>query len=204
MRKIIILLLLMPLSIKAACTSGELSPYKTLSSQVNTYYDYNEQTNKFKITVYNISDKLKIKKGDNEYFGNGTIGETIIDNLEPGQNVTLGIYPRNGECAALRIQTLYVNLPYYNEYYKDEVCINNKNILCSKWANTKNYTYEQFKKEVSSQQKQQEEIKEPEPEIEKYTFLEFLGDFYIPILLLIIISGSIAIYYLDKKSKFDF
>lgn len=203
MRKLL-LLLLIPLSVKAACTSTELSTYKSLSSQVSTYYDYNEQTNKFKITVYNISDKLKIKQNDNEYFGNGVIGETTIENLDPGQNITLGIHPKTGECEQLRIQTLYVNLPYYNEYYKDEICKNNTNTLCSKWANTKNYTYEQFKNEVTKTVKQKEETKEPEPEIKKYTFLEFLGDFYIPILLLIIISGSIAIYYLDKKSKFDF
>jgi len=203
MRKLL-LLLLIPLSVKAACTSTELSTYKSLSSHVNAYYDYNEQTNKFRITVYNISDKIKIKRDNNEYFGNGVIGETIIDNLEPGQNITLGIYPKSGECESLRVQTVYVNLPYYNSYYKDEICKNNTNTLCSKWANTKNYTYEQFKNEVSKSVKQQEEIKEPEPEIKKNTFLEFLGDFYIPILLLIIVSGSIAIYYLDKKSKFDF
>ena len=203
MRKLLLLLLL-PLSVKAACTSTELSTYKSLSSQVSTYYDYNEQTNKFTITVYNISDKLKIKRDNNEYFGNGVIGETIIDNLEPGQNVTLGIYPRNGECETLRVQTLYVNLPYYNPYYQDKVCNNNTNSLCSKWANTTSFTYEEFKQEVTRVSKQQEETKEPEPEIKKYSFLEFLGDFYMPILLLIIISGSIAIYYLDKKSKFDF
>ena len=204
MRKKLLLLLLIPLSVKASCTSTELSTYKLLSSEINTYYDYNEETNKFKITTYNISNKIKIKENENEYYSNGVIGETTIDNLNPGQNITLGIYPKEGECSSLRIRTIYVNLPYYNKYYKDELCQNNTNQLCSKWANTTNYTYEQFKNEISKTKKEPVEQIEPEPEIKKYTFLEFLGDFYIPILLLIIVSGSITIYYLDKKSKFDF
>ena len=48
------------------------------------------------------------------------------------------------------------------------------------------------------------EEKEPDKIIKKYSFFDFLGDYYIYILLMIIALGSYGIYKLDKKSKFDF
>ena len=199
----ILLLLLIPISVKATCTNEELSRYKQLASNVNSYYEYD---NNFNVTVYNISNDIKvINTNDNSTYTNSNgIGEIKINNISPGTSLTLGIYPNNGECSDYRIRTIYVNLPYSNKYYQEEVCINNSNPLCSKWANTNNYTKEQFINEVTKNKK--EEIIEPEsePEVKSFSFLEFLGDFYIPILLLIIISGSIGIYFLNKKQKFDF
>lgn len=198
----LLLLLLIPISVKAECSNQELAKYKALASNINSYYEYN---NNFNITVYNVSSDLKIvNKNDNSTYTNPSgIGEIKINNINPGQNITLGIYPNNGECSDYRIRTIYVNLPYLNKYYNEEICINNSNPLCSKWVNTNNYTKEQFINEVKEDK---EEIieKEPEPEVKTYSFLEFLGDFYIPILLVIIVSGSIAIYFINKKHKFDF
>ena len=199
----LLLLLLIPISVKANCSNQELSEYKLLATHITNYYEYN--TN-FDITVYNVSNKLKIlNKNDNtEYTTSDQIGEIKIKNINPGTSLTLGIYPNNGECSDYRIRTIYINTPYLNKYYQEEVCKNNDNILCSKWTNTNSYTKEQFINEVKKEK--QEEIIEPEPtpEIKKNVFFEILGDLYIPMLIVIIISGSIAIYILDKKQKFDF
>ena len=199
----LLLLLLIPISVKATCSNQELSEYKLLASHINNYYEYN---NNFNITIYNVSNKLKIiNKNDNtEYKTQDEIGEIKINNINPGTAITLGIYPNNGECSDYRIRTVYINTPYLNKYYEEEVCKENDNILCAKWTNTNSYTKEQFINEVKKETK--EEIIEPEsePEIKKNVFLEVLGDLYVPILIIIIISGSIAIYILDKKQKFDF
>ena len=206
MKKILLFLLMFPLTVHAFCSNQEISRYKSLSSNVDTYYDYNESENKFNITVYNLSNELRIQnKNDNSsYNTNERIGQINISNQNPGSTITLGIYPNNDNCKDYRIRTIYVYLPYYNPYYKDELCKNNNNILCSKWANTTGYTYEQFVEQVKETQKTIEEEQKPEEAARKYGFFDFLGDFYIPILLVIIVSGSIAIYFLDKKSKFDF
>lgn len=206
-KKLLLLVLIFPISVKAACTSGELTRLKNFSSNVNTYYDYNEQESKFNVTVYNLSNELKIvnKNDNNVYQTNDKLGQINIGNLNPGENIILGVYPKDGECNDYRIRTIYVTLPYYNKYYTDEVCKNNSSNLCSKWVNTSGYTYEEFVSKVKKEQQQEEVITpEPEPVVNKYGFFDFLGDFYIPILLFIIISGSIAIYFLDKKNKFDF
>lgn len=204
MKKLILILLLLPSIIKATCTTDEIKKNRNLASNISTYYEYNEEQNTFDVTIYNISSRLKIKNNNDTYYSDiEGIGQAKINNINPGTMITLGVYAKEGDCSDYRVQTIYVNLPYYNKYYKEEICKNNTNKLCSKWANTSNYTYEQLSQAV----KQEEEIiTPPQPEIEKksYTFLSFLEDFYIPILLLIIVSGSIGIYVLNKKSKFDF
>ena len=199
----LLLLLLIPLSVKATCSNQELARYKALGTNVNSYYEYD---NNFNVTVYNLSSELKIvNKNDNSTYTNPNgIGEIKINNISPGTSLTLGIYPNNGECSDYRIRTIYVNLPYLNKYYGEEVCINNNNQLCSKWVNTNNYTKEQFINEVKKTQEEEIIEPEPEPEVKNYSFLEFLGDYYIIILLVIIVSGSVAIYFIDKKQKFDF
>lgn len=199
----LLLLLLIPISVKASCTNQELSKYKALASNINSYYEYND---KFNLTVYNVSNELKlINKNDNTTYTNPSgIGEIKINNLNPGQNITLGIYPNNGECSSYRIRTIYVNLPYLNKYYQEEICTNNNNPLCSKWVNTNNYTKEQFINEVEKEKQEEQVEPESEPEVKSFSFIEFLGDFYIPILLVIIIGGSIGIYFLNKKQRFDF
>lgn len=197
----LLLLLLIPISIKAQCTNQELSRYKTLASNIDNYYEY---TDKFNITVYNLSNELKVKniKDNSIYTTQDKFGEIKINGIEPGTQVTLGIYPNSEECN-YRVQTIYINLPYLNKYYQDEVCNNNDNILCSKWVNTNAYTYEQFVAQVKKQTT--EEIKEPEKiEEKKYGFFDFLGDYYIIILLVIIITGSFGIYRLKKKDSFNF
>lgn len=197
----LLLLLLIPISIKAQCTNQDYAKYKELASNIDNYYEY---TDKFNITIYNLSNELKVKNlnDNNTYATQDKFGEIKINGIEPGTQLTLGIYPNNGECE-YRMRTIYINLPYLNKYYQDKVCENNDNILCRKWTNTNAYSYEQFVNQVKKET--QEEQKEPEKIVdEKYNFIEFLGDFYIPILLFIIITGSIGIYYLKKKDSFDF
>ncbi len=199
----LLFLLLIPISIKAQCQTQELARYKSLASNIDNYYEYNSN---FDITIYNLSNELRIvNKNDNStYVTPELVGEIRINNINPGSTLTLAVYPNNGECTDYKLRTIYVNLPYLNKYYQDEVCQNNDNKLCSKWANTNAYTYEQFVEKVKKET--QEEIIEPEPEKkeEGLWFLEFLGDYYIVILRLIIIGGSVGIYFLDKRQKFDF
>lgn len=206
-KKILLFLLLIPFSVKATCSNQELTRYKTLSSHINTYYTYNEELKKFSVTIYNTSNELKIvnKNNNKEYNIKDKIGETRIDDISPGENLKLAIYPTNGECTDYRTRTIYLNVPHLNKYYEEDVCKDNDHELCQKWANTSIYSKEQFIEKVKKETKEEEiEITPPEEKKDKYGFFDFLADFYIPILLVIIVSGSIAIYFLDKKQKFDF
>ena len=202
--KFLLCLLIIPISVKAACSSSDLSRYKSLAANINNYYDYINDN--FSVSFYNVSSELKIvdKTNNKEYLSNSNFGDVIVNGLTPGSMVNFAVYPVTGECSNYRVFTFYINLPYDNKYYNDTVCVNNSNTLCSKWVNTSMYNYDQFVNVVKKNEK--EEIVEPEPEqdVHKYGFFDFLGDYYIFILLFIIASGTIGIYFLDKKSKFDF
>ena len=203
--KFLIFLLVIPFSVNAACDYSQLSRYKILASNINNYYDYNGSS--FDVTFYNVSSELRIvdKTTNNSYLSNSNFGDVFIGGLSSGSTVNFAVYPNNGDCRDYRVYTFYVTLPYFNKYYVDSVCTNNSNPLCSKWANTSMYSYEQFVN-VVGKTKADEIVEElnPEKEIHKYGFFDFLADYYIYILLFIIVSGSIGIYFLDKKSKFDF
>jgi len=210
-KKILLIALIMflfPKNVSALCTNQQLTRYKTLASNVNSYYEYDANTNTFYAMVYNLSSDLYLidKTNNKEYWPNQVgLNDIHIYGLEPGKTITLALYPINNECRNYRVYTTYLNIPNYNQYYNDPICNNNNNILCSKWANTKNITYEQFIEKVKKETKEEiKEEKEPEKIIKKYSFFDFLGDYYIYILLMIIALGSYGIYKLDKKSKFDF
>ena len=202
--KFLLFLLIIPLSVSASCDSSSLSRYKSLAANISNYYEYNGSS--FDVTFYNVSSELKIvnKLDGREYFPNSNFGDVVINNFSDGDTSSFAVYPSTGECSIYRVFTFYINFPYYNKYSSDEICINNTSVLCSKWTNTSMYNYDQFVSAVIGDKK--EEIVSPQPVIQsrKYGFFDFLGDYYIFILLFIIISGSIGIYFLDKKSKFDF
>ena len=204
-KTIIILLILIPVKIKADCSNKELSRYKILSSYVETYYKFDENTKKMNITVYNLSDELEAQNINDSktYTSKDKKGEIKINNIEPGQTLKIGIYPKD-ECSDYRLRTIYINLPYYNKYYNEKICKNNNNSLCSKWANTEVYTREQFVKKVEIPKQEAPTKIEPEEETKNHSILEFLLNYYIVILLAIIVIGIFLIYKLDKKNKFDF
>lgn len=202
--KLLLCLLIIPISVNAACNSSELSRYKSLAANINNYYDYTSDS--FSVYFYNVSNELRIidKTNNKEYFTSSNLGDVIVNGLTPGSMVNFAVYPVTGECSNYRVFTFYINLPYFNKYYNDPVCINNSNTLCSKWSNTSMYNYDQFVNVVKNSKVEEVIEPEPEQEVHKYGFFDFLGDYYIFILLFIIASGSIGIYFLDKKSKFDF
>lgn len=204
LKKIILISIIIPVSIKAKCTNEDLSRYKLLASNIENYYTFDDNTKKMNITIYNLSNEIILKQEESIIETNDKIGEATIDNISPGQTIKLYMYPKSGECEDYALRTLYINLPHYNKYYDDEICKNNNNKLCSKWVNTDIYTKEQFEQKVKKQETQEEQQIEPETETSKNTILEYILKYYMIVLLLIITIGLILIYKLDKKQKFDF
>lgn len=206
---LIMMLLILPISIKAYCTNEQLSKYKALAGHINSYYEFNQETKKFNIKIYNINNELTILNTNNNTKitpNSSNLEQINISDLNPGNITKITVYPTNSDCSDYRVRTIYINLPYYNNYYNDPVCKNNNNKLCFKWVNTSIYTHEQFvdKVKIIKEEQPQQEDNEKEKIKNKYGFFDFLADYYIIILLLIIVSGSYGIYVLDKKSKFDF
>ena len=90
------------------------------------------------------------------HFRNGTSerkefsvkSEIILDNYGAGKSIEYKIYSNLNYCRGQYISSLYVTLPSYNPYYKDELCKGLENYtLCRRWAKV-DLTYDEFKKQM--------------------------------------------------------
>ena len=203
--KYLLFLLFIPISVNASCNASSLSRYKSLASNINNYYSFNGSS--FDVTFYNVSNELRIVdlSNNNSFVPLSNFGDVVINNVPIGSSVNYAVYPIDSECSLFRVYTFYIGLPHLNNYYTDPICVNNSSNLCFKWTNTSMYSYEQFIDKVKNS-KVDEEEQQPVPteEIKKYGFFDFLADYYIYILLVIIFGGITGIYFLNKKDRFDF
>ena len=203
--KLFLIFLIIPLSVSAECSSSQRARYRNMASNINSYSYFNGTS--FDVVFYNISNEFNIVSKDNgsSFRVSDKFGEYKISGVQPGKTYTYYVYPINNECSSIRSRTFYLDLPYYNKYYSDPVCVGSTSSLCNKWLNTANISHEEFIKRVTDENKETE-IQEIEPEKvkDKKSFFEFLSKYYMLILILIIIFGSYGIYFLNKKDSFNF
>lgn len=198
------------------CENSYLTKIQKLASNVVYTYDYVETFNEneqfgnvtFNVTISNLSDKLYLKNMNTKetYYSSD---ELVITDVKPGETLKYQIYSNGYGCHDRNLITLYVNVPHYNKYYKDDLCKKNKDHkLCGKWTYV-DKTYEEFKKILSPKD---ENIKE-EVKVEEKTFeekfaelIDYLDRNKLPIFGSIIIITLTLITFLkitDKKNEFD-
>ena len=95
MKKVLFITLLLMSSVitlKAECSYKELRELNTFASYIETSYNYNETTDKFDLTITNLSDKVYItgKIGEFYYPENG---EVHISNLNLGTTYLNAMQP---------------------------------------------------------------------------------------------------------------
>ena len=159
MKKTIILMtlfILFPVSCKALnCSYAEQAKLRKVASSVTTSYDYIEENDNvtFNVTLTNITDEIYIHDSikNIDYRFNGS-SELVIDGYEPGTNVRYLIYPTKDGCTTSYLASKYVNLPYYNKYYKDPLCEGKSYSICSKWQKV-TLSYDEFTKKINEYDK---------------------------------------------------
>lgn len=190
------------------CKFSEISKYKSLASNITTFYEYEENENgvTFSITLVNLSEELYIvdaTTGEVYQYGNS---EMTISGYSPSTTVKYAVYTTNENCSDQLLYTIRVVLPDYNPYYKDDVCIGAADYLyCQKWYKH-NLDYDTFVEKVNDYKKV--EVIEPviDPVIgDEYGLIDAIVDilaeyYYVVLIAIIIICGTI-IYITDKKSN---
>ncbi len=202
-----LLLLSIPLQTKAIlCSNEKKAQYQTLASNIKTSYTYTEAngTITFQVILSNIPEGFIIKDIKNgrtySYQGN----ELVISNLQANTSYRFDIYTSDILCDDDTLYSHYVNLPPYNPYYQDAVCIGmESHALCQKWTQM-TLSYEEFKQKVENSKITEEK---PVPETPKeevkgiYDYvLEFYLNYYYIILPIFIIGGIVIIYRYNKKN----
>ena len=215
--KIILFTFLIILPVKAfgACTVDDKVRYLTLASNITTSYDYTEANNKvtFSITIHNVHKDLVVKDNVNNknYSSNrNNLNNYTITNLKDGTNYSFSVYAKSGDCSYKLLNTVYVNLPKYNKYYKDSVCdgIESYN-LCQRWGEIGDMSYEIFKAKVEEYKKKTVIEEEPKSDDNKTTsIIEILGDFWAKYYLYITIGKIVLltpiIIIVNKRNSYDF
>lgn len=209
-----LLLVMIPSTVKASifCSYETKTYLKQLASNINISYDFVEENDRaiFKLTLSNVHKNLIIreKNTDRVFYPSSSkeLSEIVLENYESGKTYQFDVYSTVSDCNDEILMTFYVNLPYYNSYYKEEVCKGLDSYpLCTRW-NRHGLSKDKFIENVTNYK---ESLKEETPTKEEETKskgLSFLLDFYLNyyyiILPIIIVVFGFMIYRLNKKESF--
>ena len=208
MKKLLLLILIamiIPVNVKADCDNDEIIRLQKLANNINTNYEYDENTNKFKLTFTNLTSEMIIEDINNnrDYYDDV---ELVINNLDSGK-YTYYVYARNKNCYESELKIKNIQLPYLNPYYASKDCeLIPDYEYCSKWL-PKSISYETWKTNIS---KKIEELKKEEKskqiiikeslgdKIKKFITELYITHYYI--FLPLVIVSLCAIIYLKNKS----
>ncbi|MDD3392793.1 MAG: hypothetical protein PHE54_04565 [Bacilli bacterium] len=204
-----LLVMLFPLNIRASyyCDYSEKAKLKKLAANINTIYTPVISGDKatFNITINNIFDNLIVKDTSSgiSYQGNE---EITIKGYAGGISYLFEVYTDIEDCEDELLHVFYVNVPYYNPYYQDELCDGIEEYsMCQKWMSYK-VDYEKFKTNIAIYKKtSEEEIIDEVVDEETWLdiLLEYYGEYYSYLYGMIIIIGIFEIYRLDKRDSFN-
>ena len=134
----------------------------------------------------------------------------LISNLKDGTNYSFSIYAKSTDCSYKLLNTVYVNLPKYNKYYKDSACTGVESYnLCQRWGEIGDINYETFKSKVEEYKNKSDvsdEIKDDD--LKTTSIIEILEDFWAKYYVYITIGTIVllvpVIIIVKKKNKYDF
>ena len=129
----------------------------------------------------------------------------VLSNLQDGQTYKIDVYANGGVCANEYLHTIYINTPKYNKYYTYDVCDDAKEYkLCQRWA-THSFNSMEFVENVNEYKMERDKIVVSDEEENKMTYiLDFFRDYYMYIILGVVIVIVIIKYIRYKRDSFGF
>lgn len=205
----ILFVILFPINSKALlCSDKEKVKFQELAKNITTTYDYIEKNNQatFNITFSNIPEGFRIYDYVNKKEYGYSASEIILSGFKSGRSYRFDYYTSDVLCQYDNLYTSYINLPYYNPYYKDSICNGLNYKYCNKWQKI-DMNYEEFVSNVNEYKKSLEIIDNTINEKEVKGFFDYIMEFYIKyyyivLPLFIIVSISYIIYYNKKQDLF--
>ena len=203
------LFVMLPITVKAECTDEEMAKWKSLAQNVNVSYDAVEKNGKtnFSITFSNLTRDLEIYDSDNKKMYSTSKKEYVITKTKASKTYRFDIYAKHDYCGRVSLYTIYADIPPYNKYHKDDICLGIENYsLCQKWVLIK-YSYDDWKLKVKQYKDSLNIEVEDKPSSEKVeSLIEKIVDIYSKIYYIIfpviIFVGILTIYVYNKKREF--
>jgi len=97
----------------------------------------------YNLDIFNMDEDVYIlNQSDNrKYYNNSS-----ILNISPGTILKLGIYASSSNyCEGYKVSSKTVNVPYYNKYSKDKLCVGYEDYYLCKSTSNVNISYDEFK-----------------------------------------------------------
>lgn len=208
MKKLLILILLLVIpTIEVQgyyCNYQDVAKYKKIASNINYSYEYEEINGNvvFHVTLTNLNQALYLKDSKANIY-NYTSNEIVVD-AKSGENLMFYVYPTDTFCDGKSIYTIRIQLPTYNKFYTDPICVGVENYsLCNKWS-THTLTYDKFVEDVKGYKESLNKEAPVQQDEEKgilYYIIEFLTEYYYLVLIVIVIPISIVAYIRSKKDN---
>ena len=209
MKKIIVFLMLLIIPLKTEayyCNYEKYNIAQKKASNVNLMVNYeivdNEAT--FIVTIYNLQKYQRIVQDSNkkEYKYNGN--DSIILRLKESGIHKFYVYSSENICDEKPLKTLYAEIPSYNKYYNDPLCVGLENYkYCQKWSSL-DITYDEFKKGILEYKDKINVDLEKTDDSYKSIYdyiLEFYLNYWFILLPSIIVVCLIGIYILKKREN---
>ena len=214
---ITLLLLLLPLNIKAAeCSDAQVKNYQKLIKQIQVTYDYYDEQKddlKFIASFHNVQkDFYLVNYNDFKYtivYKEIKDGVITVGDLTPGQTYRFSVLNNDNKCKSQILDTITIQVPHYNAYYKDPLCVGIEEFeWCKKWVNVNNVSYKTFQKESESYKLEKENsLIEPEPVVEPDIWQQlrnFIGNYYIYIVGVIVVVASVIVIIVKRRKDKTF
>ena len=190
------------------CDVNDVARMKQLVNNVNISYNYRIVNNEalFDVTLSNVTWDMYVHNSyTNRVYYTNPSGEIIIYGIKDKKD-SFRFYSNRNECRGILLGTKYLTFPIYNKFFTNDIC---KDMIgfsyCNKWV-PKEYTYSEVESAIKKYKESIDDDSKPTKEIHNKTFWESLLDFYVNyyiiVLLAIIVTGIIIIYTYNKKSQF--
>ena len=195
------------------CEYSKVSRLKSIVSNINLSYDYYIYNDKayFKVTINNLVPGIYFvdSKSEKKYnYSNSIDGEIIISGYV-GEGGIYKFYSDLSECKGVKLGSKYYSFPYYNSYYKSDICLKNSTYsLCQKWTKV-SISYDELEKKINeyNERKLKNENSEENIILYKKTLLDYIVEFYVKyyyiILIAIILVCVTAMVINKRKNRFD-
>lgn len=202
---VLFLMLFLPIIINAQCDNDSLNEDKELAKNITYEYYYNISSETFNVYFYNVYNNIYLVYNSNVYNPNDK-NEVHIENVKQGTYMSISVHSSATDCDPF-INSININLEYYNNFYNNSRCekYRDKLTVCSMEFLPYELDSIMFNNIIrnyeSSYTNNTEEVEEVKPVTLYDTIQEFVNEWGILIILILIVSLVTTAIYRNKFRK---
>lgn len=153
------ILLLMPNIVHAECSYERQAELSRIASNLQFSYEYEMHDNgnpDFTVTINNLTDDIYVVDNYGVVFsGTGEKTQNYLNGAEP----KFIVYSNDSDCYGEKLLTSYLNLPKYNWYSQEDICLRNSEYeLCAIWYDVSDIAPDQFESLVENYEKSKDNV----------------------------------------------